>query len=133
VSVSPQARRALTQDFRFRRIAAADSVLYLFCSWWELAGLERAVDIQEEGVMTKSHPKREEPTPLRPVGVALAAVVAGLGAAKAQAAEPRGQAPLEPATHEKTYVVDPTNHPGFEEDPDMVLGKSEAVEPLRQC
>jgi hypothetical protein len=64
--------------------------------------------------------------------VALAAVVAGLGAAKAQAAEPRAPAPLEPATQEKSYVIDPTNHPGFEEDPDMVLGKSEAVEPLRQ-
>jgi hypothetical protein len=78
--------------------------------------------------MTKSHPKREEALPLRPVGVALAAVVAGLGAAKAQAAE---AAPLEPATQEKTYAVDPTNHPGFEEDPDMVVGQSDPVEPLR--
>jgi hypothetical protein len=94
-------------------------------------GFGRA-EIQEEGVMTKSHPKREEPTPLRPVGVALAAVVAGLGAAKAQAAEPRAHAPLEPATQEKTYLVDPTNHPGFEEDPEMVVGRSEAVQPLRE-
>lgn len=80
--------------------------------------------------MSKSHPKREDSMPLRPVGVALAAVVAGLGAGKAQAAEPRPHAPLEPATQEKTYVVDPTNHPGFEEDPDMVVGKSDPVEPL---
>lgn len=80
--------------------------------------------------MTKSHPRREDPIPLRPVGLALAAVVAGLGAGKAQAAETRAGAPLEPATQEKTYVVDPTNHPGFEEDPDMVVGRSEPVEPL---
>ena len=82
--------------------------------------------------MTKSHPKREEALPLRPVGVALAAVVAGLGAAKAQAAEARAPAPLDLATQEKTYVVDPTNHPSFEEDPDLVVGQSDPVEPLRQ-
>lgn len=81
--------------------------------------------------MTKSHPKREEALPLRPVGAALAAVVAGLGAAKAQAAEAPAPAPLEPATQQKTYVVDPTNHPSFEEDPDMVVGQSDPVEPLR--
>ena len=80
--------------------------------------------------MSKSHPKREDSMPLRPVGLALAAVVAGLGAGKAQVAEPRPHARLEPATQETTYVVDPTNHPGFEEDPDMVVGESEPVEPL---
>ena len=79
--------------------------------------------------MTKSHPKREEALPLRPVGLALAAVVAGLGAACAQAPE---ATPLEPATQEKAYVADPTNHPSFEEDPDMVVGQSDPVEPLRQ-
>ncbi len=82
--------------------------------------------------MTKSHPKREEPLPLRPVGLALAAVVAGLGAAQAQAAEAPPRAPLEPATQEMTYALDPTNDPGFEEDPDIVVGQSEPVEPLRQ-
>jgi hypothetical protein len=82
--------------------------------------------------MSKSHPKREEPMPLRPVGMALAAVVAGLGAGKAQPAEARAHAPLDPATHEKTYVVDPTNHPGFEEDASMVVDRGEAVEPLRK-
>lgn len=76
------------------------------------------------------HPKREE-LPLRPVGLALAAVVAGLGAGKAQAAETaRPSAPLEPTTQEKTYFVDPTNHPGFEEDPEMVVGPSEPVAPF---
>lgn len=78
------------------------------------------------------HPKRED-LPLRPVGLALAAVVAGLGAGKAPAAEARPSAPLEPSTHEKTFVVDPTNHPGFDEDPDMVVGPSEPVEPLRNA
>jgi len=82
--------------------------------------------------MSKSHPKREEQMPLKPVGVALAAVMAGLGAGKAQAVETRASAPLEPATQANTYVVDPTNHPGFEEDPDMVVGQSEPVEPLRE-
>jgi hypothetical protein len=81
--------------------------------------------------MTKSHPKREDPLPLRPVGLALAAVVAGLGAGKAQAVETRSHAPLEPTTREKTFFVDPTNHPGFEEDPAMVVGRSKPVEPLR--
>ena len=79
--------------------------------------------------MLKSHPRKEEQT-LRPVGIALAAVVAGLSAGKAAAVE--AHAPLEPIATEKTYVVDPTNHPGFEEDADMVIGRSEAVEPLRK-
>lgn len=83
--------------------------------------------------MRKSHPKKtDEPTPLRPVGIALAAVVAGLGAGKAQASEARAHAPLEPATQAKAFAVDPTNHPGFEEDPDMVVDRSEPVEPLRK-
>ena len=79
----------------------------------------------------KTHPKREELS-LKPVGFALAAVVAGLGAAKAQAVETKARAPLEPANQAKTYVVDPTNHPGFEEDANMVVGPSEPVQPLRK-
>jgi hypothetical protein len=82
--------------------------------------------------MRKSHPGNEDPIPLRPVGVALAAVVASLGAGKATPAEAKSAAPpMEPSTQEKTYVVDPTNHPGFHEDPAMVVGRSEPVEPLR--
>lgn len=80
--------------------------------------------------MTKSHPKQNDLTPLRPVGLALAAVVAGLGAGKAPPAEARAHAPLEPATQEKTFVVDHTNHPGFEEDPDMIIGASTPVAPF---
>jgi hypothetical protein len=80
--------------------------------------------------MTK-HLKREEmAVPLKPVGLALAAVVAGLGAGKAQAAEPRAHAPLEPPAQGNTYFVDPTNHPGFEEDADMVVDQSEPVAPF---
>lgn len=69
--------------------------------------------------------------PLRPVGLAIAAVVAGLGAGKAVPAEaaPR-HAPLEPATQEKSFAVDHTNHPSFEEDPDMVVGPSAPVAPF---
>lgn len=74
-------------------------------------------------------PKRED-LALRPVGLALAAVVAGLGAAKAQAVEAGVRAPLEPADQANTYFVDPTNHPGFEEDPDLVIGPSAPVTPL---
>lgn len=79
--------------------------------------------------MLKSHPKKEEQT-LRPVGIALAAVVAGLSTGKAAAVETRAHAPLEPVENAKTYVVDPTNHPGFEEDPEMVVGRSEPVAPF---
>jgi hypothetical protein len=32
----------------------------------------------------------------------------------------------------ETYRLDPTNHPGFEEDSDMVVSASEPVEPLRK-
>ncbi len=80
--------------------------------------------------MLRSHPKKEEQTTLRPVGIALAAVVAGLGAGKAAPAEARVHAPLEPASNEKTYALDHTNHPGFEEDAEMVVGPSTPVAPL---
>ncbi len=79
--------------------------------------------------MRKAHPKHED-APLRPVGLALAAVVAGLSAGKAAPAEARAYAPLEPAEQGKSYMADPTNHPGFEEDPDMVVGRSEPVAPF---
>ncbi len=80
--------------------------------------------------MTKSHPRHDVETALRPVGLALAAVVAGLGAAKAQALETRPHAPIEPSAREKAYFVDPTNDPAFEEDPTLVVGPSEPVEPF---
>jgi hypothetical protein len=79
--------------------------------------------------MLKSHPKKDEQT-LRPVGIALAAVVAGLSSGKAASAEAQVRAPLEPIENAKTYVVDPTNHPGFEEDPEMVVGRSAPVAPF---
>ena len=79
--------------------------------------------------MLRSHPKKEETT-LRPVGIALAAVVAGLSAGKAAAVEPHVHAPLEPAANGTTYFVDPTNHPGFEEDLEMVIGPSTPVAPF---
>lgn len=80
--------------------------------------------------MLKSHPKKDEQSTLRPVGIALAAVVAGLSAGKAASADARVHAPLEPASTEKTYIADPTNHPGFEEDAEMVVGPSTPVEPF---
>jgi len=113
-------------DNRFSHLADPDSVLYLVCSNGGTAGLEGE---SQEGVMAKSHPTKEEQT-LRPVGIALAAVVAGLSTGKAAPADARVHAPLEPVANEKTYVVDPTNHPGFEEDSDMVVGRSEPVAPF---
>jgi hypothetical protein len=80
--------------------------------------------------MTKHLKREDQALPLKPVGLALAAVVAGLGASKAQAAEARAHAPLEPAAQGNSYFVDPTNHPGFEEDADMVVGASEPIEPF---
>lgn len=74
--------------------------------------------------------KNRDELPLRPVGLALAAVVAGLGAGKAQAVEAPMRAPLEPSSQEKTYVMDPTNHPGFEEDASLIVGPSAPVTPL---
>jgi hypothetical protein len=93
--------------------------------WWDggFGGLTK------EGVMTTSHPKKEEQT-LRPVGIALAAVVAGLSTGRAAPADARAHVPLEPVANEKTYAADPTNHPGFEEDPGMVVGQSEPVAPF---
>jgi hypothetical protein len=80
--------------------------------------------------MTKHLKRDEQALPLKPVGWALAAVVAGLGAGKAEAVAPRVHAPLEPAAQGHTYFVDPTNHPGFEEDADMVVGASAPVAPF---
>lgn len=80
--------------------------------------------------MLRSHPKKEEQSTLRPVGIALAAVVAGLSTDKAAPAEAHVHAPLEPVENAKTYVVDPTNHPGFEEDVTMVIGPSTPVAPF---
>ena len=82
--------------------------------------------------MKKPHSNHKDETlTLRPVGLAIAAVVAGLGAGKAAAAEaPRAHAPLDPPVEHKRFVVDHTNHPGFEEDPDMVVGRSAPVAPF---
>jgi hypothetical protein len=78
----------------------------------------------------KAQPRRDDPSSLRPVGVALAAVVAGLGGGKAAAVEVRVHAPLEPTAQEKTYVADPTNHPAFEEDSTLVVGRSDPATPF---
>jgi len=82
--------------------------------------------------MRKSNSNQRDELPaLRPVGIAIAAVVAGLGAGKAAAIEPGpNPAPLEPATQGKAYVLDHTNHPSFDEDPDMVVGRSTPVAPF---
>lgn len=74
---------------------------------------------------------RDEVAALRPVGLALASVVAGLGVARAERAPTQvAHAPLEPAAQSNRYVLDPTNHPGFEEDPALVFGESEPADVL---
>jgi hypothetical protein len=81
--------------------------------------------------MKNAHSKAHELSALRPVGMALAAVVAGLGSAQASAAPAtHAHAPLEPTSQANTYVVDPTNHPGFEEDSSFVVGASEPMAPF---
>jgi hypothetical protein len=82
----------------------------------------------KEGAM--KHPKRDDQLTLKPVGLALAAVVAGLGAAKAQPVDIRPTRPLEPNAHTQTYVADPTNAPGYDEDADLIVGPSDAVAPF---
>lgn len=78
--------------------------------------------------MKNAHPKRDEFLALRPVGMAFAAVVAGIGPGKAEAAPvAHAGAPLEPAAQSNTYVWDPTNHPAFEEDASFVVEASEPV------
>jgi hypothetical protein len=80
--------------------------------------------------MKNAHFRKDDFAPLRPVGLAFAAVVAGIGAGKAEAAEPRAHAPLEPPAQSNSYVIDPTNHPGFEEDARFVVEASEPVAPF---
>lgn len=77
----------------------------------------------------KSKELRGDVSAMRPAGVLFAAVVAGLGAGKADRAvtDVAPRAPLEPAGQSHTYVIDPTNHPGFEEDPTLIVGESEPV------
>ena len=79
--------------------------------------------------------RREEQT-LKPIGAAFAAVVAGLGAsagaAKAQPVQAPPRAPQMPAAQEQVHYLDPTNDPRFEEDPDLILGPSEPVEPFAE-
>ncbi len=72
--------------------------------------------------------RMREDQALKPVGLAFAAVVAGLsGQHAAVAAEPG-------VDLEKTraFAVDPTNNPGFEEDSAMILGPSAPVEPFAE-
>lgn len=79
---------------------------------------------------TRRDRERQEPMMMKPIGLAFAAVVAGLGA---QAQEEAPAAPaLEPVgpAHARAHHVDPTNDPAFEQDDSLILGPSEAVEPF---
>jgi hypothetical protein len=82
--------------------------------------------------MTNRNDRIQAQAPLRPIGVALAAVVAGIGVAKAEAAPaPRGADVFAPQdSHSRMLVADPTNHPDFERDDSLILGESAPVEPF---
>ena len=75
------------------------------------------------------HPKKEEVLPLRPVGLALAAVVAGLGAGQAQAQIAKS-APLEPRAQSQRFAPDPANAADDQQDGDLIVGPSEPVAPF---
>lgn len=78
----------------------------------------------------KNDRTRDEVT-FKPMGLALAAVVAGLGTnAQAKAPEAPRLDPMAPAEQANVHFVDPTNHAGFEQDDSMILGPSEPVEPF---
>lgn len=65
---------------------------------------------------------------LKPIGLTMAAVVAGLGVSgRAQAADVRVGEPLAPTPNTRVQYVDPTSDPASEE---IVLGPSEPVQPL---
>ena len=68
---------------------------------------------------------REEQA-LKPVGLALAAVMAGL-AGQAHAAEPAA-----PEAQTRAFAQDDANHAGAEQDPTMILGPSATVEPFAE-
>ncbi|MDX2238858.1 MAG: hypothetical protein NW203_14940 [Hyphomonadaceae bacterium] len=68
---------------------------------------------------------REEQA-LKPVGLALAAVMAGL-AGQAHALEPAA-----PEAQTRVFADDETNHPGADQDPTMILGPSAPVEPFAE-
>ncbi|MGE0044277.1 MAG: hypothetical protein AB7J28_16165 [Hyphomonadaceae bacterium] len=59
----------------------------------------------------------------KPIGLAMAAVVAGVGGVHAPVAE---------TVHQRAHAVDPSNDPSREEDHTLILGPSEAVEPFAQ-
>jgi hypothetical protein len=82
--------------------------------------------------MKRTEQMRDEVS-LRPIGAALAAVVAGLGASSggdAKATEIRVPEPPQPSSHQQMHFVDPTNDPRLDEDASLILGPSEPVEPF---
>lgn len=75
--------------------------------------------------MSRSDRMRNEPA-LKPIGLALTAVVAGLGVpGHAQAGE---AAPLEPASSAtRTHYLDPTTDPGFGIEEQLRIGEAAEV------
>jgi hypothetical protein len=66
---------------------------------------------------------------LRPIGLAMSAVMAGLSA---QAASAAPVAPA-PAPRAQAHFVDPSNDPRHEEDASLILGPSAPVEPFAEA
>jgi hypothetical protein len=79
----------------------------------------------------KNQNRMHEEIAFKPIGAALAAVVAGLGApAQAEAVELRAPPAPDPTATTREHYVDPTNDPRFEQDETLILGPSEPVEPF---
>lgn len=70
--------------------------------------------------------RRQDDKALKPVGLALAAVVAGIAAP----AGAQGALAEQPMT--RAHAEDPSNHPRFEEDASMIVGRSAPVEPFAE-
>ena len=69
-----------------------------------------------------------EASALKPIGLTMAAVVAGLGVSgRAETADVRVAEPPQPTPNTRVQYADPTSDPSFEE---IVLGPSEPTQPL---
>lgn len=89
---------------------------------------------QDRNRREMNQPQSVQGLGMKPIGVAFAAVVAGLGAqAHEEAKAAPAHEPREPSGRAQAHRIDPTNHPGFEQDDSMILGPGEAVEPFAEA
>ena len=132
-----QAGRKLGRNVISGPIENMDSMKYLFCShsgWmWDNDKADVSVGVETgflEGVMSRSERMRNEPA-LKPVGFALAAVVAGLAPAHAgEAADMRAVSPPAPTPHEAASTTNAAGRTLYHPDDVLVLDTPVDAEPL---